>query len=323
MGWAWASMDLSGQPRMLLGRRKSSKRFDVNRVEIHMDLFDEVRSICRSSLAELDSREAKPYFPFATATADDYLELDITNLPQRHDKRKKNDAALEPAAALSLVADTDRHVSLTAAELRDAAPSMYAFSFKVAEGYVGFIRNTSPRRRVNPGLRFLKFEDTLRRMESPDLAIDDTIDLVVTPSRIAILSLSTFNTLFGDVRVAFEKVPEHTGVVANALANSIPLSAESVKAIGARCERRVVDAKRLNHIATERSAALAALKTQELTELLSKRGLKGLVKSGNLHVTDESASEFLDVIEGRLFEDDLTREPRRADSYSPRILKSS
>lgn len=319
----WQDIDLSGKPRMLLGRRKSSKGFDVNRVDIHNNLFDELRSICRAALSELSRRESKPYFPFATATADDYLEVDTSDLPQRRDKRKKDDTALEPAAALSFVADTDRHISLNAAELREASPSMYAFSFKAGGGYVGFIRNTSPRRKVNPGLRFLKFEDTLRRMDPPDLAIDDTIDLVVTPDRIAIISLSAFNTLFGDVGVAFKKVPEHTQAIAEALAKSIPLTAESIEAVGGRCGRRVIDAKRLNHIATERSVALASLTKQELTDLLSKRGLKGLVKGGSLHVTNEFASEFLDVIEGRLFEDDVTSEQRRADSYSLRTPRSS
>lgn len=303
---------------MLLGRRKSSKRFDVNQVEIHQDLFSEIRSICMATLVELDRREAKGYFPFATATSDDYLVVDVSDLPKREDRRKTGDEAFEPAAALAMIAATDEFSSLSAAELRGVTPSMYAFSFKTAEGYIGFIRNTSPRRRVDPGLRFLKFEDTLRRMDPPDLAIDTSIDVVVTPDRVAILSLASFNTLFGDIGIAFEAVPGHLGDVAKALKSNLPLTDESLAAIGRRCGRRVIDARRLSHIASQRPGALAALKSDELTRLLERRGLVGAVENGKLHLTDEMVSDFLDAIEGRLFDDDVTGEQRRADSYSPR-----
>ncbi len=314
----WQEIDLSGKPRMLVGRRKGSKRFDANQVELHADLFDEVRSICGAALAELDRREAKPYFPFAAASTDDYLVVDVTDLPGRVDRRKKADAAAEPAAALSLISETDSHKSLTATELRNNTLTMYAFSFKVDDGYVGFIRNTNPRRRVTPGLRFLRFENVLRRVEQPDLAIDDEIDVVVTPRRIAILSLSTFNTLFGDVGVAFRQVPGNVRVVADALANTLPLTDASLRALLERCGRRVIDAKRLNHIASERAEALAGLDKKRVTDILRQRGLTALVKKGKLEVDEDSASEFLDAVEGRLFSDDVTGEERRADAYSPR-----
>ncbi len=314
----WQELNLSGKPRMLVGRRKASKRFEANQVELHADLFAEVRGICRATLAELDRREAKPYFPFAAPSSDDYLEIDITGLPERVDRRKADDAETEPASALSLVAYTDRHHPLTASELRRARLTMYAFSFKLEDGYVGFIRNANPRRRLTPGVRFLRFENALRGMEPPDIAIDDDIDVVVTPERIAILSLNTFNTLFGDVGVAFQAVSENAKVVADALAETLPLTDASLKVLRERCGRRIIDAKRLNHIASQRAPALAGLDKKRLTAILSERGVSAVVKKGQLEIDEDSASEFLDAIEGRLFSDDVTGEERRADAYSPR-----
>jgi hypothetical protein len=155
-------------------------------------------------------------------------------------------------------------------------------------------------------------------MDPPDLAIDTSIDVVVTPERVAILSLSAFNTLFGDIGIAFETVPAHLADLSKALKSNLPLTDESLAAIGRRCGRRVIDARRLSHIASARSGALAALTSAELKRLLERRGLDGAFKKGKLHLTDETVSEFLDAIEGRLFDDDVTGEQRRADSYSPR-----
>jgi hypothetical protein len=306
---------------MLLGRRKGSGRFDVHQIDVHADLFEDVRAICRAALTELDRREAKPYFPFGTATTDDYLEVDVSEVPQRVDARKKPGASSEPAAALTLVAGTDTYDSLTASELRTTSLTMYAFVFKTDEGYVGFIRNTNPHRRVTPGVRFLKFENALRRMDPPDIAIDDAIDLVVTPEKIAILAVGAFNTLFGDVKVVFQQVPSNANAVRDALASSLPLSQSSQRVLVERCGRRVIDAKRLNHIATERLDALAALEKGRLREILKQRGLAGAIRKGGLEINDETVSDFLDAIEGRLFSDDVTGEDRRADAYSPRRSK--
>jgi len=314
----WQSLDLGGKPRMLVGRRKSSKRIQANQVELHRDLFDDVRGICQSILGELDRREPMPYAPFGAASGDDYMEIDVSGVPRRIDHRKKDDGVGEPAALLALISQIDELDSLDAGELRSSAPTMYAFAFEGADGVVGFVRNTSPRRRVKPGYRYLRFENALRRMDPPDLSIDDEIDVVVTPSSIALLSVAAFNTLFGDVGVAFTQVPANTKVLADALAKCIPLSATSSKVLLDRCGRRLVDAKRLNHIAGERASALEGLGKAGLVKILGDRGLKRIVKQGRLEIDTETASEFLDAIEGRLFNDDVTGEERRADAYSPR-----
>lgn len=317
----WAELDLSSKPRMIVGRRKSSKQFDAHQVEMHSDLFQDVRNICQSTLLELDRRESRPYAPFAVASGDDYLEIDVSGMPRRVDHRKRQDADSEPAALLGLIGDVDGLASLGAAELRSSAPTMYAFAFEAAEGFIGFVRNTNPRRRVKPGYRYLRFENALRRMDPPDISIDDDIDIVVTPTKLAMMSVAAFNTLLGDVGVAFGQVPANAKVLVDALSHCIPMTPASAEVLRARCGRRVIDAKRLNHIASERATALEVLGKGGLTKILDERGLKRIVKRGKLEIDAESASEFLDAIEGRLFSDDVTGEERRADAYSPRRPK--
>ncbi len=316
----WTETDLSGQPRLLLGQRKSSKKIDVHRVQVHEDLFEDLRSIARGAIGELARRDAKPYSTFASKTGDDYFDVDVSDIPRRRDMRRRQDdpEAYEIASALAMIAECDAHPVMTAEELRDADPSLYAVVFESDGDYVGFIRNSPPRRPVRPGLKYLQYGDTLRKVDPPDLTIDDEVDLVVAADRCAILSPAAFTTLFGDVGIAFEQVPANVTTMTEALKGVLPLSSGSVAALTTRCGRRVSDARRLHHIVTERRGALGGLTSEELSAVLERRGLDAAVQKGEIDLTDDNVSDFLDLVEGRLFNDDLTGEERRADAYSPR-----
>lgn len=316
----WDGVDLAGQPRLLLGQRKSSKKIEVYRVEVHQELFDDLRSIAQGAIVELQRREAKPYSTFASKTSDDYFDVEVSDIPQRRNKRKREEdpEASEIASALVMIADCDDHPVMTAAELRNADPSLYAIVFEGHGDYVGFIRNAPPRRPLKPGLKYLQYGDTLKKIDPPDLAIDADIDLVVATDRCAVLSPTAFTTLFGDVGVAFEQVPSNVTAMSDALKDVLPLGLRTLAALNDRCSRRVSDAKRLHHIVTERKEALKSLDPTEMKALLGRRGLDGAVQKGELSLIDDNISDFLDLVEGRLFNDDVTGEERRADSYSPR-----
>jgi hypothetical protein len=316
----WDGVDLASEPRLLLGQRKGSKRIEVHRIEVHQELFGDLRSIAQDAIAELQRREAKPFSTFASKTSDDYFDLRVSDIPQRRNRRKREDdpEAYEIASALAMVADCDNHPVMTAAELRNADPTLYAIVFEDDGDYVGFIRNVSPRRSVRPGLKYLQYGDTLKKIDPPDLAIDDAIDLVVASDRCAVLSPTAFTTLFGDVGVSFEQVPSNVTAMSDALEGVLPLGPSTLTALSDRCGRRVNDAKRLHHIVTERKEAMEALTLSEMEVLLERRGLDGAIQNGELRLIDDNISDFLDLVEGRLFNDDVTGEERRADSYSPR-----
>lgn len=316
----WSAVDITGDPRLLLGRRKGSKRFDVHRVDVHEDLFDDLRAIAQEALDQLSEREAKTYSTFGAMTRDDYFDVDVSDIPQRRDGRRKEDdpEAYEIASALKMISETDNHPTMDADQLRDANPSLYAISFDSHGEYVGFIRNRNPRNVVKPGLRYLQYGDTLKRMDPPDLAIDGDIDIVVAPNRCAVLALGAFTTLFGDVGIAFQQVPGNVTSMTEALKNSFPLTDDSVDVLQVRCGRRVIDAKRLHHIVTQRRDALEDLSKKEMRTLLRTRSLESALADNELSLDKDTVSDFLDLVEGRLFSDDLTGEERRADAYSSR-----
>jgi hypothetical protein len=316
----WTNVDLSGDPRMLLGRRTSAKRVDLHRVEVDAGLFEDLRLIAASALEELARRDAKTYSEFGHATSDDYFEIEVSELPMRRDGRKREDdpKAFRPASALDMTVNADSYPTLDAEELRDFKADLYVLAFEDgADGYVCFVRKRSPQRPIKPGLRFLQYGDTLRKVEAPDLMIDDEVDIVLTTERGAILDLGAFRTIFGDVRVAFESVPANTAAIQQALDRVIPLGEDAVEALQARCGRRLTDARRLHRLIEEKAADIESLTPVALEDLLVRRGLD-VLRDGQIELDDEAAADFLDLLDGRFFDDDITSAPRRADAFSPR-----
>lgn len=317
----WSDVHIQGDPRFLLGWRGGTKRIKAQRVDVGGDLFDELRWIARSALDGLEQREPKPYAPFGAITKDDYFDIDVTQLPRKRDRRKREDdpEAYSVSSMITMVTAADDHPVMTAEDLRQCkSPSLYAIVFESRYGFVGFVRNVSPRKPLQPGWKFLRYGDTLRKLDPPDLAIDEEVDILITEQRCAVLASAAFNTLFGDVKVAFEHVSQNAGLVAEALKGALPLTSGSVDGLRERCGRRLIDARRLDHIVSERHDALQAMTRSQIEGLLEKRGLGHTIKEGSLDLQDFEVSEFLDVVEGRLFTDDVTQEEKRADAYRPR-----
>jgi hypothetical protein len=133
-----------------------------------------------------------------------------------------------------------------------------------------------------------------------------------------VLSPTAFTTLFDDVGIAFEQVLSNVTAMSDALKDVTLLGPRTLVALKGRCGRRISDAKRLHRIVTERKEALKRLTPEEMKALLGRRGLDGAVQRSELSLIDDNISDFLDLVEGRRFNDDVTGEERRADSCSPR-----
>lgn len=318
----WSAVDLeNSDPLMVLGWRKSSKKIVPYRITVHQDLFEDLRVIGRAALGKLERREAKPWAPFGNITSDDYFDIDVQDLPERRDwrRRPEHPEAYAVASALALVTKATKHPRMSAEELRESKPAnLYAIVFPNQGDPVGFIRNMSPQSIVKPGLRLLRYGNTLRRLDRPDLSIDGEVDVVVASDRCAVLSSTAFRRIFGDVGVAFQDVPENLKIMSDTMRDLLPITSGTFRRMRERCEHRLIDARRLDYIVNVRRSALENIGREGMIELLQRRGLEDSVQGERLDLASARVSEFLDVVEGRLYEDDVTGEERRADAYSPR-----
>ena len=57
-------------------------------------------------------------------------------------------------------------------------------------------------------MRYFQYGDTLKRLEDPDLVVDDRIDIIITHDRVAVLDDRSFQTLFSDVGAAWVQIRE-------------------------------------------------------------------------------------------------------------------
>ena len=336
----WPEASLDGEPRFIVGFRKGSGLIDCYRIDIHEDTFGEFREIAQGAISQIPRLTRRPYDYFGALEDDEYFALDITRIPSRPTRasRKKStrkpigqvgvshSGTLEPsapgdeeaAAALRMVARTDEHRFLTADELRAGLKlNLYMIAFPLDSGFLGFIRRTRPHRSLAPGYRYFQYGDTLKRMSQPDFVLDNRIDMIVGPDEIAVFSDTVFQVLFRDVRLVMGSVDDNVQRLGSAFSEYLPISSDGVEALRRFANRGPTNAKRLHNLAHHRLTDLT-LDPADISKDLKSHQLDHLVVNGELTLSDESIPSYVDYLEGRLFHDDHTSEPRRADRFSSR-----
>lgn len=332
MNSIWETTSLDGDPRFIVGYRKASGLMDCYNIEIHRDLFPDLRQIARAALGFLGRSTGRPYAPFGALEEDEHFVLERSEIPRPVQKTKRGlsrdhsrsedanspDELFGVAEALRIIDETDHHPVLSAADLREASRfNLYAISFHIGNSFMGFIRQANPRRSLRPGLRYLQYGDTLKRMEQPDIVIDEKIDIVVAPEDVAIVSDGSVQVLFRDVDLVMQQVGVNVDAVCRALGVCIPVTANSLDVLRIACSSGPRNAKRLHHLVHSRLPHLA-LDSSTFLAALGQRQLGHLIVDGQLQLTESDVPDFLDFVEGRFFDDDHSPETRRADRFSPR-----
>ena len=333
MGETWQTRSLDGDPRFIVGYRKPSGLMDCYNMDIHQDLFGDLREIGRAALDYLNRSIERPYAPFGALEEDEYFVVGRNDIPNPVQARKTREIAPDNARSISvtttdelhgvaealrIIDETDQHRVLSPADLSEESKfNLYAISFRVGNDFIGFIRQANPRRSLKPGIRYLQYGDTLKKMERPDVVIDDKIDIVVSSEDVAIISDKSVQVLFRDVDIVMQQVGANVNAVGVALGTCLPLTAGCVDALRVVCSRGPRNAKRLHDLVHMRLPSVA-LNSSKFLSALGQRHLGHLVANGQLNLMESDVPDFLDFVEGRLFEDDHSPETRRADRFSPR-----
>ena len=309
-------------PRFIVGYRKASGKIDCYRIDIHRDIFGDFREVAESAQDHLRQSEPRDYAPFGALEENEYFFIAANQIPVRETSgdrtTRQKPGVHEMAEALRIVNETDQHPVLSSNDLRsDTRFNLYVLSFRVEGGYLGFIRKLNPRKSFKPGLRYFQYGDTLKKVDQPDFVIDDLVDVVISPTEVAILTESVVPILFRDVQLAMQSVNANVTTVVTEFAGCLPISPAGVDALRRNCSRGPRNAKRLYDLIHYRLAGIT-LNSQSIGAALSARNLGHLLVNDELHLSDTSVSDFFDFIEGRLFDDDHTPEARRADRFSAR-----
>jgi hypothetical protein len=317
---SWGSLDLSGQPLLVLGWRPRPKRLEARVVDAQRNAHGVLRDIATAAVEDLTDRDPVPWTADAhVEQGEEYLVIETAGqLPAGTGTEPDPDLA-DASALLRLVLNPSDLDDLDLQHYDGAPFAFYAIVFEKADAGApaAFIRAWDPTQLLRRASRWFRFENSLSLADPPDLALDDRVDLVATRSEVAVLRSVAFERLFADVRSALDDVPSVVGAIGSQFVQ-LPLTSASADAISTFCATRPSFAKRLRRLA--QASHLPALDEVTFTSVLKQHGETptDFIQNGEICIDEHQVRGFLDVLEGRWFTADFTSERRRADRFRPR-----
>ncbi len=341
-------IDVEKDPRLILGWRPSIRRLAGGRVRLRDDVFRSLKQVSEEALVRLASSRARPYQPTAELEeGEEHFVIPIGELPEPPRRRRRRSraegsdaetgtadgdeaslggAASNACATLPEVADlvaltrqVDDLESLDAGRLAEGSFLFYGIVLPGPAGNVAFIRRMDPVAVLRKGRAFFQYADALTAIGRPDFMLYPDVDLVIGPTAIAAFRKSALDQLLSDVRFVLQDVRASVSAVQASLASKVPLTPATQDALEKYCSTRPSLAARLRTLPAriEQIAFTPVLVWKALDRHGEDPSL--LVNTtGEFDFAGEEVQAFLDVVEGRWFEDEFSDERRRADRYSIR-----
>jgi hypothetical protein len=320
-------LELSQQPsdpRLIVGRRFRTRLLG-HRVDVHEDTFESLLAVVRDTIAAMASSDERVYEPQAKLEhGEQYFRIPIQDLPNRppagsRTPRSENRGDLvETASLLQLAANPDSLDLIDAEILREFGWLFCGIVIDGPSGPLVFIKKTNPVSVATAGRSYFRWGGVLRQMDAPLFVLSNDIDVVITGADVFVLNTRVYEGLLNDVRVVTQDVPSNVAKMSDALRSTVPLSPEAEAALIQLGSKRPSIAVRVR-LLPERLANVQ-IDAETARAYLTDRGEDpNLILNGDKFEFDEqNAGLFLDLLEGRLYTDDITREQMRADRMSQR-----
>ncbi|MFD6171898.1 Kiwa anti-phage protein KwaB-like domain-containing protein [Streptomyces coeruleorubidus] len=302
---------LNNDPTLIIGWRDAPRSLQASMVPLHENTFGDMRGVCLKTLAFISSADRLIYHPQGSLDrSHEYFWLRISDIPKSSDEGTSTDARLIQILKASKLDNIDMEMLGS-----DESFLFYAITFRSKNKRIAFVRKTDPKRVVQKGSVFFHYTQALKKVSKPDLVLEDDIDLVVTNSEVYVLNRVAFEQLLSDAHIATYEVARYVSQVEQQLGTRLPLTPAAKEALEKVCASRPALAVRLRDLPARLSQInldAAKLKTQLRRH---KAPMDLLFKGDDLDFTETNVNAFLDVVEGRWFEDGLGKEQRRADRY--------
>jgi hypothetical protein len=305
--FAWSQVKPAGDPRLLIGRRRRPNGLDGVRVDLHVDTFQDLTQIAEEAIGRLSTTTARTFEAFAAIEGgEEHFDLVLDSSAE---------AAPDLVRLTRMIDDLD---VVSAAKIQERPNLFYALCWPEAVQPIAAVKKIDPARAIQHARSFV-FRDTLRRVENPDLILSDSVDFVIAGDRVGIARPTPFRELLADTSVAVDQVPQNVASVGALLAGELPMTSDSQVALVAAAQRRVSFARRLDLLRLRLAEVPISRAAVEAASARHLGDAKALVDAnGNLSFTEDNVGLALDLLEGRLFEDDFSGEARRADRWSKR-----
>lgn len=324
---SWPAVNFQAEPRLLVGRRAAGTRLEGYRFELHEDVFPALVEICRPLLTFLNSKPSRGYEPFTTVERDEeYLALAIDGLPKHPGRQNARLEADEPptieedvADLVSIVRGVDGRDALDRQGIETERFTFSAICWPHGDSFVGFVTKANPVITVTTGTRYFRYEETLRRVERPNVVLSNRVDLFVGAETLAILNPSAFRMLLADVAIAMTRVPRDVAAVRRQLRSKrLPLSLQAAAALQEAAAFRLSFARRLNELpARIQELDITAERVRKRMTAHDLDPSMLLDQNEVFSFGAEDVEHFLDLMEGRFSSRTTSLAPTAERNASP------
>jgi hypothetical protein len=280
------------------------------------------------ALAIVKKRIEIDYTPYVEPGDNEYLKLAPSRLTVTRTRTSSSGTTSQKqqtARLLEIIQNADTPPPLGAKALTERLDEfvLQAVCLRSGTDVIGFVTKGNAGRVIKRSAIPLGFDDNqdrFKKISRPEVILESDTHAIVAPGEIAVLNVTQFQFLVGDIGLVQEYAPAQVKVIARSFQRrGIPLSAATAAALTAKAKASVQLAKRLDAF-NERILAL------DVSRINNGKGFvqQGLKKAdfvnskGEIQCDDVRVVELLDALEGRFFDDGFSDENRRADRFRKR-----
>jgi hypothetical protein len=322
----WNTLKLNGDPILVVGLRPKTKILG-HRVTVDKSLHSDLRKIADDALTLVKKRTAVDYTPYVEPGDNEYLELAPSTLTVT--KTRTNPSGFtsqkqQTARLLEIVRNADTLPPLGARALVTRLDDFVfqAVCLHAGTDVVGFVTKGNAGRVIKPSAITLGVDngDRFKKISRPEVILEGDTHAILAPGEIAILNVTQFQFLVGDIRLVEEYAAAQVEAISQSFqGRGVRLSASTATALATKAKSSVQLAKRLDSF----NERILVLDVSRITngKGFTQQGLKkaDFVNSqGEIQCKDDRVVELLDALEGRYFDDGFTDEHRRADRFRKR-----
>ncbi|NIZ93499.1 hypothetical protein [Kineococcus rubinsiae] len=311
-------------PRLIVGWRDGAS-LAGGRVPLDENVLEDLREIARETLQQLQDSETREYEPNAALDqGEQHFTIPLADLPTQIAPTATAVAgggAVAPspstAAMLALTSTPDSLNSLHPSQLKQHSYLFYGLVFDTVGGEtVTFVKKVDPAKSAAGYRISLLGRDVLRRTPPPRLVLSHDIDLLITQQHVLVRRKPAFDRLFNDVKVALQDAPANIARTKTSLSGKVALSAAAETALTEVGTKRPTYATRLRALPDR--IDILALTAQNVRDRLTAMGNvhTDLLDGDEFSFDAKSVGLFLDLLEGRHFDDEWTGTRMKADRMS-------
>lgn len=249
----WNTLKLIGDPILVVGLRPKTKILGY-RVTVDTNLHPDLCKIADDALAIVKKRTAIDYTPYVEPADDEYLKLPpstLTITKTRTNPSGTTSQKQQTAQLLEIIRNADTLPPLGAKALTKRLDEfvLQAVCLHTGTDIVGFVTKGNAGRVIKPSAITLGVDnnDRFKKINRPEVILEGDTHAVLAPGEIAILNVTQFQFLVGDIGLVEEYAREQVKVIAQSFrSRSVPLSASTAAALAAKAKASVQLAKRLD-----------------------------------------------------------------------------